>query len=200
MSAPASLFDRLSAALANPRELDPDAHIFDDSDFGEMERAEAAVLIAITDREEPGVILTQRPEWLRRHAGQVAFPGGRMDPEDADLTETALREAEEEVGLMREDVRVLGAVAPYNTGTGFRITPVLAVIPPDLPLVPDPHEVAEIFEVPFAWVLNPANAVERSAVFEGRERRYLDIDWQGRRIWGVTAGIIANLAQRISWP
>jgi 8-oxo-dGTP pyrophosphatase MutT (NUDIX family) len=159
----------------------------------------AAVLIAITDRDDPGVILTQRPETMRRHAGQVAFPGGRIDPEDADAIAAALREAEEEVALPREQVHIIQALPLYQTITDFDITPVLAVIPPDLPLVPHDHEVAAVFEVPLAFLFDPANRTEQSVMVEGIERRYFEIMWQDRKIWGATAAMLANLSARLKW-
>jgi 8-oxo-dGTP pyrophosphatase MutT (NUDIX family) len=158
----------------------------------------AAVLIAVTDRAEPGLILTQRPESMRRHPGQVAFPGGRIDPEDVDPIAAALREAHEEVALPPPSAEIVGTLATYHTVTGFGIVPVLAVIPPDLPLVAHDHEVAAVFEVPLGFVLDPANAAEQRVMFEGRERRYQEILWEDRRIWGATAAMIANLAARLS--
>lgn len=158
----------------------------------------AAVLIALTDRPDPGLILTQRPETMRRHPGQVAFPGGRIDPEDADAVAAALREAEEEVALPRSVAEIVGTLAPYQTVTGFGIIPVLAVIPPDLTLVPHDREVAAIFEVPLAFILDPANGAEQRVMFEGRERRYREIMWEDRRIWGATAAMLANLAARLA--
>jgi 8-oxo-dGTP pyrophosphatase MutT (NUDIX family) len=152
----------------------------------------AAVLIALTDRAEPGLILTQRPETMRRHAGQVAFPGGRIDPEDIDAIDAALREADEEV-------QVIDTLNDYHTITGFDITPVLAVIPPDLPLVPHVREVAAVFEVPLAFIFDPANRFERTVMVEGIERRYFEILWGERRIWGATAAILANLSARLNW-
>lgn len=159
----------------------------------------AAVLIAITDRAEPGLILTQRPETMRRHPGQVAFPGGRIDPEDADAIEAALREAEEEVALPRAQVHIIEALPVYRTITGFEITPVISVIPPDLPLVPHDREVAAVFEVPLAFVLDPANRIEQRIMVEGIERRYFEIMWGERRIWGATAAMLANLSARLNW-
>jgi 8-oxo-dGTP pyrophosphatase MutT (NUDIX family) len=159
----------------------------------------AAVLIALTDRAEPGLILTQRPETMRRHAGQVAFPGGRIDPEDADAIDAALREADEEVALPRAQVQVIDTLNDYRTITGFDITPVLAVIPPDLPLVPHVREVAAVFEVPLAFIFDPANRFERTVMVEGIERRYFEILWGERRIWGATAAMLANLSARLKW-
>ena len=159
----------------------------------------AAVLVAITDRAAPGVLLTQRTETLRRHAGQVAFPGGRLDPgEDAIIA--ALREAEEEIALPRAAVNVIGIADPYRTGTGYVITPVVGIVPPDLTLVASEAEVAAVFEVPLAFLLDPANQRAARAVYQGRERRYMEMMWNDRRIWGATAGMIVNLSRRLQWP
>ncbi len=159
----------------------------------------AAVLAAITDRAEPGLILTQRPETMRRHAGQVAFPGGRVDPEDEDAVMAALREAEEEVALPRTAVDIVGTLPPYRTVTGFDIVPVIGVIAPDLPLVPHDEEVAAVFEVPLSFVLDRASFIERRVMFDGEERRYSEAMWGERRIWGATAAMLANLAVRLKW-
>jgi 8-oxo-dGTP pyrophosphatase MutT (NUDIX family) len=160
----------------------------------------AAVLIAITAREKPGVILTQRPETMRQHAGQVAFPGGRVDLDDADLIAAALREAEEEVALEAHHVTIIGTTDPYHTLTGFDVTPVLAVIPPDLPLIANESEVAAIFEVPLAYLLNPAHHAQRAQEWNGVMRHYYEINWNGQRIWGATAAMIVNLSRRLSFP
>ena len=160
--------------------------------------APAAVLIAVTDRAMPGVILTQRTATLRSHAGQVAFPGGRIDPDDAGPVAAALREAEEEIGLPRGVPDVIGIADAYHTRTGYIVTPVIAVVPPDLQFVPHEHEVAAIFEVPLAHLLNPAKRVKRQATFKGCQVSYHEIMWDGRRIWGVTAAIIVNLARRLA--
>lgn len=158
----------------------------------------AAVLIAITDRPEPGVILTVRREHLRTHAGQVAFPGGRIDPGE-DAVAAALREAQEEILLDPAAVEVIGAIEPYCTVTGYRVTPVLGVIPPDLALEPHEHEVADWFEAPLDFLLDPANQQRLSALFQGQERHYYQIDWNGRRIWGATAAMTVNLSRRLQW-
>ncbi len=156
----------------------------------------AAVLVAVTDRLEPGVILTRRTETMRRHAGQVAFPGGRIDPgEDAIMA--ALREAEEEIALPRDAVELVGPADRYVTVTGFQVTPVIGVIPPDLPLSPSAAEVADWFEVPLGHLLEPSNHVEREADWQGQQRRYYEIVWNERRIWGATAAMIVNLAHRL---
>ena len=158
----------------------------------------AAVLIAITDRPEPGVILTVRREHMRTHAGQVAFPGGRIDPGE-DAVAAALREAQEEILLDPAAVDVIGTIDPYRTVTDYRVTPVIGVIPPGLPLEPHEHEVADWFEAPLAFLLDPANQQRRSALFQGRERHYYEIVWNERRIWGATAAMIVNLSRRLQW-
>lgn len=154
----------------------------------------AAVLIPLVAREEgPTVLLTQRTAHLRDHAGQICFPGGRMEAGEG-AAAAALREAEEEVGLVRSRVELLGAIAPYETVTGFRIHPVVGWTAPPLKLVPDPFEVAEIFEVPLAFVLDPGNH-ERHAYESGSLRRhYYVLPYRGRRIWGATAGMLVNLS------
>ena len=158
----------------------------------------AAVLVGITDRADPGVILTVRREHMRTHAGQVAFPGGRIDPGE-DSVGAALREAWEELGLDPDAAEVVGATDPYRTVTGYVVTPVLAVVRPDQPLSPHEHEVADWFEAPLNFVLDPANQQCKSALFQGRERHYYEIMWEDRRIWGATASMIVNLSRRLQW-
>lgn len=164
---------------------------------------EAAVLVAVTDRQDhshgPGVLLIHRPSNMRAHPGQAAFPGGKLDPGETPR-EAALREAWEELGIHERDVMIVGTSDRYQTGSGYDITPVIATVPADLPLVPNPTEVAAWFEPPFGFVLDAANHVEHAAEWQGKTRRYLEILWQEHRIWGVTAGIIANLSKRIAWP
>ncbi|MFN3819756.1 CoA pyrophosphatase [Blastomonas sp.] len=192
-----SLFDRLERALAASADHEfagmDERHIAPEGGV----HIPAAVLIAVTDRPEPGVILTQRPDYLRSHPGQIAFPGGKIDPTDAHPTAAALREADEELGIAPHHVRVIGEADVYRSGSGFEITPVLGIIPPDLTYTPNPGEVADWFEAPLAFVLDPANHVQHSTQWKGAERRYIEIMWGRRRIWGVTAGIIANLSRRL---
>lgn len=159
---------------------------------------EAAVLIAITDRDEPGVLLTVRREHLRTHAGQIAFPGGHIEPGET-APAAALREAHEEVLLDSQAVDVIGSIEKYRTVTGYIVTPVIGVIPPGLPLLPHEHEVAELFEAPLEFLMDPANQRFETALLQGRERRYYEIIWDGRRIWGATAGMIVNLSRRLQW-
>ncbi|MXP47108.1 CoA pyrophosphatase [Altererythrobacter luteolus] len=191
-----ALFDRLSALFElGHREPIPD--LLSDERFAVAERtAKAAVLIAVTDRAEPGVILTQRPTTMRDHPGQVAFPGGKLDSGEGPV-EAALREAHEELALHPQHVQLIGTSDRYQTGTGFDITPVLGVVPPDLPLTAHPREVEAWFEVPLRVVFERSNWTENEVFWRGRTRRYLEMDWEGFRIWGVTAAIIANLSRRI---
>ena len=196
-----TLADRLRHALHAPAPeivlLAGDEH---DAAFADTRPAiDAAVLVPVTDRADPGVILTRRTETLKRHAGQVAFPGGRVDPGDADLVAAALREAEEEIGLPRACVTVIGPADCYRTVTGFQVTPIVGVIPPDLPLEKQSAEVADVFEVPLAFLLDTANHVEASVEWQGRERHYYEIVWNGYRIWGATAAMIVNLSRRLRW-
>ena len=190
-----TLADRLRASLAVP--APPELLPGDIAEDGPEPLREAAVLVAITRRAEPGVLLTVRREHLRTHAGQVAFPGGRTDPEDASPVAAALREADEEIGLPPHLVELWGTADPYRTITGYRVTPVLGAVPPDLPLAPHEGEVADWFEAPLAFLLDPANQRAVEVEYRGRMRPYFQIDWQGRRIWGATAAMLVNLTRRL---
>ena len=196
-----SLADRLHAALS--RDVAPDVVLLS-GDHPDVETSPdvpawpAAVLVAITERREPGVILTQRTETLRKHAGQIAFPGGRVDAGE-DVVTAALREAEEEIALSRDHVTVIGQADGYRTVTGFQVTPVIGVVPPDLLLQPSEAEVASVFEVPLAFLLDPDNHVAAQVEWQGRMRYYYEILWHDRRIWGATAAMIVNLARRLQW-
>jgi 8-oxo-dGTP pyrophosphatase MutT (NUDIX family) len=194
-----SLFAPLARAFAegHTREI-PD--LLSDAHFARDGRATpAAVLIAITDvPDDPQVILTQRPRAMRDHPGQVAFPGGKID-QGEDAVTAALREAEEELALPRDAVRVIGTSDIYHTGTGFLVTPVVGVVPAGLTLTPNPSEVEAWFEAPLALLLDPASWTTNEVFWRGANRRYLELEWQGFRIWGVTAAIIANLSRRIAW-
>ena len=191
-----NLADRLRAGLSRPAAEPPL-----EGDLPEL-RAKAdvaaAVLIAITDRPEPGVMLTVRREHMRTHAGQIAFPGGRLDTDETAVA-AALREAHEEILLDPAAVEVVGAMEPYRTVTGYVVTPVIGVVPPDLPLEAHEHEVADWFEAPLGFLLDPANQQRRSALFQGVERHYYEIMWKDRRIWGATAAMIVNLSRRLQW-
>jgi 8-oxo-dGTP pyrophosphatase MutT (NUDIX family) len=172
---------RTDAAFAPPGEVRP-----------------AAVMVGVTDRPEPGVLLIHRPLDMRQHAGQVAFPGGKLDPGE-DAVEAALRETHEELGINPHHISVIGASDRFVTGTGYDITPVMGLMPPDLPIVPNPVEVSGWFEAPLRFVLDPANRVRKQAEFRGKVREYTEIVWEGHVIWGVTAAIIENLSQRLAW-
>lgn len=161
--------------------------------------APAAVLVAVTDRPDPGVVLTRRASHLRKHAGQVAFPGGRIDGAHEDAIAAALREAQEEIALDPQAVEVVGLSDRYHTFTGFDIVPVLGVIPPDLPLSPHEAEVEALFEVPLDFLLSPANRIRKEVEFQGSPHHYYEVLWGEHRIWGVTAAIIANLSKRLGF-
>lgn len=167
------------------------------------EPAFASVLMPLVDRPEGlSVLLTQRTAHLRDHAGQVSFPGGRAEPTDADEIDTALREAEEEVGLARRHVQVMGTLHPYSTVTNFVVTPVVGLVRPGFELTLDPFEVAAAFEVPLAFLMTPANHRRHRFEHEGQERHFLSMLWEGPGadgrqqtffIWGATASMLRNL-------
>lgn len=195
------LIDRVRAKLANQS---GEPALGGDFDFGPLGApaqtalVPAAVLVPLVMRAEPGLLLTTRTSHLRKHAGQVAFPGGRIDAEDRDAVAAALREAQEEIGLAPAHVDVLGLSDRYQTGTGYDIAPVIGVIPPDLDYALSANEVADVFEVPLAFALDPANHQMREAEWRGRMRRFYVIEYEGRNIWGATAGMLVNLAARVA--
>lgn len=194
-----SLADLLRQSLERGHRNSPELLAGDVTDLEpDPSVAAAAVLVPIVERREPTVILTIRPETLRRHPGQIAFPGGRIDPEDAGPVEAALREAEEEIGLAPQHVTIAGLGDPYRTVTGFDVLPVVGVVPPDLPLAPQPDEVAAVFEAPLAHLLEPRHQIIRSVFWQGRERTYYEIMWGEQRIWGATAAMIVNLSRRLA--
>jgi 8-oxo-dGTP pyrophosphatase MutT (NUDIX family) len=160
-----------------------------------LERRPAAVLVGVVERPVgPALLLTQRPHHLRDHAGQICFPGGRVEPEDASIAAAALREAEEEIGLDPRRVELIGELQPYDTVTGFRIHPVVGWIEPPIELEPDPYEVEEVFEVPLQFVLDPGNHRRQSYRRGPLTRAYYVLPYRGRFIWGATAGILVNLS------
>lgn len=156
----------------------------------------ASVLVPIiVHPTHMSLLLTQRTAHLHDHAGQISFPGGRVDPEDQDAIATALRETEEEIGLSRERIEVMGSLPLYITGTGFQVTPVVALIHPPFDLTPDSFEVAEIFEVPLSYLMHGANHERRSAEFPNRpgRRTFYAMPYEQYFIWGATAGMLRNL-------
>ena len=156
----------------------------------------AAVLVPLINRRDGvTVMLTQRTAHLNDHAGQISFPGGRVDQTDPDRVFTALREAQEETGLARDAVQVIGMLPDYDIPTGFRVTPVVGWIEPPVEFAPDPFEVAEVFEVPLAHFLDPANHQRHSDEINGRRRNYYAMPYQQRYIWGATAGMLHALYQ-----
>lgn len=164
-----------------------------------MRVTEAAVLVPLVNYAgEVRVLLTQRTAHLADHAGQISFPGGRVESADASREETALRETEEEIGLPRTRVALLGRLPDYEIPSGFRITPLVGWIEPPFALQPDPFEVAEVFEAPLGYFLDPGNYQRRQYHFRGRHRHYLAIPYQGRYIWGATAGMLYSLCRLLN--
>ena len=205
----AEFFDRARAELnfdVPPGLLDPNV-IPESGDPGTDKMLEiiareqpirpAAVLIPVVDHKEPTVLLTQRSAHLADHAGQIAFPGGKIDATDANPLDTALREAEEEIGLDRAYVHPIGYLGVYGTGFGFRILPTVARVQPGFVLNINRSEVDDAFEVPLAFLMNPANHQLHSKEFRGMERSYYAMPYAERYIWGATAGILRILYERI---
>lgn len=159
----------------------------------------AAVLVPIVARgEEPTVLFTQRTVHLKNHSGQISFPGGRTEAVDATPERTALRETREEIGLAEDRIEVLGRLSDYHTRTGYRITPIVGIVQPPFDLMPDDNEVAEVFEVPLAFLLDARNHQRHSRDFEGEQRHFFAIPYQQRYIWGATAGMLINLHRHLT--
>ncbi|SEM88808.1 8-oxo-dGTP pyrophosphatase MutT, NUDIX family [Luteibacter sp. UNCMF331Sha3.1] len=194
---------RLRGALL-PLEAPPGPRGWNHDDMaqliGDTPRRHAAVLIGIRDDREQNVLLTLRTDTLQQHAGQVAFPGGRVEPDDVDVVATALRESHEEIGLDASMVTPLGFLEAFETISGYSVTPVVARVSADAVLKPDPGEVAEVFEVPLAFFLEPANLRRYTMDFRGHRRDMVEFLHAGYRIWGVTAAILFNLLKRMGHP
>ena len=179
----------------------PDVTVHDDYDMlpctAQFGAARAAVLLPVVARAEPAVLFTRRTDTLARHSGQVSFPGGRCDPRDFSPVETALRETFEETGIAPSFVTMAGYLDRYLTGTGFDIQPVVGVLADGFALAPEPREVAEIFEVPLAFLCDPTTRRRESRGFGGMTRSFYAFTYKDHEIWGATAAIIVNFAQRL---
>lgn len=191
---PGQTADALRARFAHPPRWEPEVR--KEGRFADRAPAQAAVLVPLVLREELTVLLTLRTEHLSSHSGQVAFPGGKRDPEDQDAVATALREAHEEVGLQAQQVEVLGSLPVYETGSSYLVTPVVALVQPQAQLIPNPDEVADVFEVPLRFVLDPANHQRHRLEWQGIEREWFAMPYDDagreRYIWGATAGMLRN--------
>lgn len=186
---------RLRASLLDAPET---GQFMADEGAPEQPLTPAAVLLPIVLRPAgQTVLLTQRTAHLRDHAGQISFPGGRVETEDLSPVHTALRETEEEIGLSRQHVEVLGYLPEYRTATGYRVTPVVGVVAPPFELSPDAQEVAEVFEVPLGFLLDPANHQRHSLHYRGALRHYFAMPYGDYFIWGATAGMIRSLCSRL---
>lgn len=192
------IFERLSRSHRASHERQPPELFHDWSAVELQEFRPAAVLVAVTECPEPGMLLLHRPSNMRAHPGQVAFPGGKLDPGETPV-EAALRETWEELGIRPADVQVIGTGDMYRTHSGYEITPVLGTVPQGIEITPNPAEVAQWFEAPADFVLDPKNQHERWVEWEGGMRPYYEIMWQDHCIWGVTAALIVNLARRLNW-
>lgn len=158
---------------------------------------EAAVLILVIPRDDgPVILFTERTKTLSSHAGQVSFPGGGIEKGDRDCAETALRESAEEIGLVPENARVIGELDEYITRSGYRVTPVVAILENEQGWTPNPNEVDHVFEVPVDYLI--ANLKEESLTFEGGERRFYGLHWDGMHIWGATGGMLRNFAEAVN--
>ena len=196
---------RLTAEALRARFTDPPAwepEIIAERRFTDRKTAQAAVLVPIVMRERPMVLLTERATHLSTHSGQVAFPGGKCDATDIDCVDTALREAHEEIGLERPLVEVIGQMPTYLTGTMFIVTPVIALVPPDYKLVLNPSEVADAFEVPLDFLMNPAHHHRHAFEFSGARREWFSMPYMDgsneRFIWGATAAMLRNFYRFLS--
>ncbi len=193
LDVPPSLTDPLAQGARGDLDLNPSMW----ERAGVVATKPAAVLIPVIDRSEPTILLTIRTKELASHAGQVAFPGGKIDPGDVSPAAAALREAKEEIGLASALIEPLGYLDLYLTFSGFRILPTVARVRPDFALTLNPREVTETFEVPLAFLMTPANHQRRSRDWKGIDREYYAMPFGDHYIWGITAGIVRNLYDRV---
>lgn len=191
-----AIFDPRSGVAIGPSDWDLNPEFKDDLAQLPPPRA-AAVLVPIVLREALTVLLTQRSNDLPSHPGQISFPGGKVEPDDATPIACALREAEEEIGLTRDLVEPLGFLDSYRTGTGFEITPVVALVKPGFKTRLDPREVLEVFEVPLSFLMDETNHQKDSREWRGRRRSFYAMPYEGRYIWGATAGMLKNMHTRL---
>ncbi len=175
---------------------DPEHILFPNVDPS-RELAPAAVLVGIVQRNEPTLIFTERTAHLPRHAGQISFPGGRAQEGDVSLIQTALRETQEETGITADFVSVAGFLEPHTVGSGYAILPVVGVLHEGFEIKPDSNEVADVFEVPLAFLLDPANVRRESREFKGYTRSFYAIRYERRYIWGATAAMLVNFFERL---
>lgn len=199
---PADLRDRIRRCLHSTHQIETITGDHAVAGMVAEERAltPAAVLVPLVERLDGyTVLLTQRTAHLEHHAGQISFPGGRAEEGDASPVETALREAEEEIGLQRQQVvEIAGFLDLYQTVTGFLVTPVVGLVTPPIELRLDAFEVAEAFEVPLEFILDPRHHEHRSMLYKGQQRRYYVIPYEDRFIWGATAAMLVGLARRLT--
>jgi 8-oxo-dGTP pyrophosphatase MutT (NUDIX family) len=193
LDVPPALTDPLAEGARGDLDLNPEAW----QRAGVKATKPAAVLVPVIDRSEPTVLLTQRTAELASHAGQVAFPGGKIDPDDASPVAAALREAQEETGLAPALIEPIGYLDLYLTFSGFRILPMVARVKPDFTLELNPREVTETFEVPLKFLMTPDNHQRKTRDWNGLAREYYAIPFENRYIWGITAGILRNLYERV---
>lgn len=195
------LLDKAQSAFHQniPKEfnLNVPSRIGDDWPMHDIEFRQAAVLVGIIDQPEPSVILTRRPMHMKKHAGQIALPGGKLEPSDKDATYAALREAHEEIGLQPELVNVLGCLDVYQIGSGYKICPIVGIVDGNHALKADPNEVDEIFELPLDFLMAEDNYKIHSKNWLGKDRQYYVLEYEDYFIWGATAGMLKNLSDRL---
>ncbi len=198
-----ALIDRLRLRL-DPVDTPDMSPRFGDGDLngvptptGQTLKPAAVIAPLLIHDGPPRLLLTERASHLNKHAGQIAFPGGRIEAEDASPLDAALREMHEEVGIGRAHVDVLGRFDPYETVTGYCVTPFVGIVRPGYQIMADPSEVADVFETPFEFLMNPDNHQRQSRVWQGRERHFYAMPWQERYIWGATAGMLKSLHDRL---